>query len=202
MLSTGIHCQFITHVTPNINHTTVLLINLLGKGAAYNHLNLNLSFFIFLFWDYWLLKTIIILQTLVFIFKLWCFFCCFFPNADTEHVFLINLVHMCLNHVTMYSTYYGLVNACKRMCGSYLEPNEGISSHGINWQLMMFLLHCDYLHSLLTLCWICPSLTPVEGEWIETNSCHYLSVHIYMFINPAETKIKLLPVILTWFALV
>lgn len=33
----------------------------------------------------------------------------------------------------------------------------------------------------------------VEGEWVETDSCHYLSVHICMFYkNPAETKIKLL----------
>lgn len=169
------------------------------------HTIIWISIFLFSFFfseiiDYW--RQLLYCKHLFLSSNCGVFFVVVFSNVDTEHVFLINLVHVCLNHVTMYSTYYGLVNACKRMCGSYLEPNEGISSHGINWQLMMFLLHCDYLHSLLTLCWICPSLTPVEGEWIETNSCHYLSVHIYMFINPAETKIKLLPVILTWFALV
>lgn len=36
-----------------------------------------------------------------------------------------------------------------------------------------------------------------EGEWVETDSCHYLSVHICMFVNPAETKIKLLQLLST-----
>lgn len=45
--------------------------------------------------------------------------------------------------------------------------------------------------TVLALRWMCPSLMPVEGEWIQTNACHYLSVHVYVK-NPAENQIKFL----------
>lgn len=74
-----------------------------------------------------------------------------------------------------------IVSTCLKM-GSmhrpplvFLELKEGVSAGG--WCFCYTMMFC-------TLCWLC-----VEGEWIEMNSCHYLSVHVCMFVNPAETKI-------------
>lgn len=97
---------------------------------------------------------------------------------------------VCLNCVILYIRRPWNVWITHRPPFVFLELNGGLFSHQISG-LVMFLLHCDVLHSVGSAL-IMSKYDACGGRVDETDSCHYLSVHICMFVNPAETKIKLL----------
>lgn len=200
----------VSHVTPNISHSTVLVKYLLEKAVWCHHADIPKQYLFGLLCDfYWFwtqllataqnkdtciknilsLETIMILETLWFIFCLWGLFslsggvlllnglCLFFPPV-------------CLNCIILYIWRPWNVWNTHRPPSIFLELNGGLSSHQIRG-LVMFLLHCDVLHSVGSAL-IMSKYDACGGRVDETDSCHYLSVHICMFVNPAETKIKLL----------
>lgn len=208
------YCFFsiiVSHVTPNISHSTVLVKYLLETAVWCHRADIPEPYLFGLLCDfYWFwiqhlvtaqnkdtrIKTISSLETIIILETLWFIFCLWGPFSLSGGVLLLNGLCLffffpaCLNCVILYIRRPWNVWNTHRPPFIFLELNGGLSPHQISG-LVMYLLHCDVLHSVGSAL-IMSKYDACGGRVDETDSCHYLSVHICMFVNPAETKIKLL----------
>lgn len=197
----------VSRVTPNIS--SVLVKSLLEKAVWCHHADIPKQYLFGLLCDfYWFwiqllataqnkdtcIKTISSLETIIILETLWFNFCLW-------GIFSLSGGVLLLNGLCLFFSCVWIVSSCTYEGFDMSETHVGLPSVSWNWMgdflhirsaaLWCFLLHCDVLHSVGSAL-IMSKYDACGGRVDETDSCHYLSVHICMFVNPADIKIKLL----------
>lgn len=189
----------VSHVTPNISHSTVLVKYLLEKAVWCHHADIPKQYLFGLLCDfYWFwtqllataqnkdtcIKTILSLETIIILETLWFnllsvgAFLSEWGSVITER-FVSFFPPVCLNCIILYIWRPWNVWNTHRPPSIFLELNGGLSSHQISGLVMFFAtLWC------FALCWLCTHYVQVWCLWRESGWDGFLPLplctHLYV----------------------